>query len=711
MVIVMTNDSVSVYKISEEEFERIIALPNHDSELSKNKIYEVPKGGYSLAKMQQQLGDDLFQVKSYYYDNGMSLIKKNISSLEDIQYYEDENHLLWPSKDYSSNSSHVVSVSMKQAELIALDYELNACDHIANLLPPHLVEEFKKLYNQDAYHQKKAQYYPHLSDSLLDYFYDVESFSKLIVKNNNTPLTYKQLEGCVFLTVTPAGINMAGETTYFIEEYIITKQDTEEIGKLYRKYLKDDAVKVAYLSEEDKYMYLDRSVREYRKSLIGDLSRVGSKSRDILNGKTYTWSAYKAEFFNKYGYIVGEFDSSWVSFDIVKIDARTIHNGYIVPMITETYQRESSVVHHVDIDDTLDDSQSVMSATDLIRPDDEYGDPDSEFELPDLEDSFSSEFLVPFDDDEETSDKKKDNPPVMQATTPLVTSPFSTPGFVKKPEDTKTKPAEGSAVIRAIYSEEPTSPFSTPRFVKKPEDTKTKPAEDSAVIKAIYSEEPTSPFSTPGFVKKPEDTKTKPAEDSAVIKAIYSEEPTSPFSTSGFVKKTEDTKTSTSDGAAVIRTSDQKVVEGNPFLQTPIMKPTTDDSYEDKYRALVKDYEAIGGFISKVDTMLARIGQQISINRSLVDEDIISEHLRLKAELDKIISSYQFDKSRLAGEIRFMKTAKEEDDLKVSTQYIVAMSNISLLDNDLNRLISKIEDLGQRVDNLINGNKPSKKHK
>lgn len=346
VVILMTNDSVAVYDISEPDFDELLSkdfLTKNDARLEHHKVYEILKAGYTSLKLQQQLGDMLNGIDAYYYDNGSFICKKDITSIDEVQYYEDENGGLWASQEYEQAMHSGVKISLKQAELTSLDNRLNRYSHIQNLLPPSLIEEFKRLYDGEAFIQARRAQFSHCdSPYVINSFYEVPSVSKLIVRNNNKKLTAALLDGNVFLTVAKAGINDAGETKYFVQEYRITKQDIPEINKMFRKYLKEDKLKVDDLTDDERFLYLDRSVREYRKKLINELNGVSAKERTIVSDTTWTWNAYKAAFLAKYGYTVPSLDDSWAPFDQTTIDARTIHNGYIMPITIENYQRDAS---------------------------------------------------------------------------------------------------------------------------------------------------------------------------------------------------------------------------------------------------------------------------------------------------------------------------------------------------------------------------------
>ncbi len=353
MVILMTNDNVSVYDMSESDFENILKSDDSFRTLaSYHKIYDVPKRGFSLEKMKNQLDGKIDSVKSYYCDNGDGFVKKYINNLDEIKYYEDGNGELYPSDDYKEDEP--AKVNLEWAQLIALDNQLNTCNHIENLLPPHLVPQFKRLYGSSYYRKLRAGVLPTIEDEeILDSFYDVDSYSKLIIKNTNEPLTPSNIEGYIFLTVIPVGINVDGKCTYCVEEYRITKQDIEEIRKIYMRYLYKDRVKVGDLTENEKFRYLDGAVREYRKALINDLSGVGMKNRTPFNSKLMTWSAYKGAFLNKFGYVVGDFDDTWVKFDSIRVDGRVVQNGFIVPVTIMNYQKEKKLVQTNDYDDSM----------------------------------------------------------------------------------------------------------------------------------------------------------------------------------------------------------------------------------------------------------------------------------------------------------------------------------------------------------------------
>ena len=201
MVILMTNDSVAVYDISEPDFDELLSkdfLTKNDARLEHHKVYEILKAGYTSLKLQQQLGDMLNGIDAYYYDNGSFICKKDITSIDEVQYYEDENGGLWASQEYEQAMHSGVKISLKQAELTSLDNRLNRYSHIQNLLPPSLIEEFKRLYDGEAFIQARRAQFSHCdSPYVINSFYEVPSVSKLIVRNNNKKLTAALLDGNV----------------------------------------------------------------------------------------------------------------------------------------------------------------------------------------------------------------------------------------------------------------------------------------------------------------------------------------------------------------------------------------------------------------------------------------------------------------------------------------------------------------------------------
>ncbi len=340
MVIVMTEDNVKVYDISDEEFEKL-RNNNNQKELDKHVIYQLSKLAYSPEKMQQQLKDKLLGIKSYYFDDStLGLVKKQISTINQIRY---PDVLSDPLNGFNVPKSNDIVINPMYAELIALDNELNASEHITNLLPPHLINEFKKFYSQEQYLNAKKNRVVHIDKPyVLNSFYEFESFSKLIIKNSNNSLKTSQLEGAIHLVVAPAGMTEDGKVKYFVEEYKITKEDLQDISSRVRKYARQDGIKLTDLTDDEKYSYYDRAVREYKQNLFGELTGLNNKKKTIIQSKTVTWLEYKKEFLNKYGYPVPEFDATWLPFDKTIIDARTIHNGNIVLITIEAYQREAS---------------------------------------------------------------------------------------------------------------------------------------------------------------------------------------------------------------------------------------------------------------------------------------------------------------------------------------------------------------------------------
>ncbi len=408
MVIVMTNDSVSVYDMDNATFEAITTSEGLSSDkLKSSKVYEILKVGYTPEKLEQQLAGKLSNVHSYYYDNGSSLVCKEISSIAEVNYFTDRNGDLWPSEEYSLNINGHATLDIMQAQLVSLDNELNSRNHLQNVLSPDLIPYFKAYYDTPSFIQQKKSYIPHCdADYVLASFYEVQSFSKLIIRRkNNQKLSTSNLEENVFLTVTPVG-EANGENIYCIEEYQITKKDATEIGKIYRRYLKDDGVKANDLSEQEKYVYYDRAVRQYRQNILGELEGVSSKERSVINPNVSTWHFYKSHFLSKYGYPVGDFDDTWALFEKTLIDARSVHNGYIVPITIEAYQREN-VKKTADIEETkTDDNEGRFITEDVDNSDlgeDLFANPDVMEPSLDKEDVFTAPDVMGSSSDKEVT--------------------------------------------------------------------------------------------------------------------------------------------------------------------------------------------------------------------------------------------------------------------------------------------------------------------
>ena len=191
--------------------------------------------------------------------------------------------------------------------------------------------DFKRCYDQTP--ETKA-----LSMDIRGKFYEVPSFSRLILRKNNKKLTSAQLENNIFIIVTPSGLTERGKVKYLISEYKLTKKDCDEINKIFRKYLKENNVKVDSLTEKDKYAYFDRAVLEHVQSVRGGLEQLNGGTSISFGGNSQTWNEYKALFFSTHGYPIENFSSNWLIFSKTILDARTVNNGTIVPLIIENYQ-------------------------------------------------------------------------------------------------------------------------------------------------------------------------------------------------------------------------------------------------------------------------------------------------------------------------------------------------------------------------------------
>lgn len=331
MLVTMTNDCVTVYSFEEKQYLELLKNTNDKKKINDSAILSILKDEYSPIKLYNQLGSSLARLDFYYYDNGTTMIRKSINDILDIKYYEDENGKRWPSYEYLEFVQTRAVIPEKQATLIELDNKLNKCSHINTIFTSDELIDFKRCYDQTP--ETKA-----LSMDIRGKFYEVPSFSRLILRKNNKKLTSAQLENNIFIIVTPSGLTERGKVKYLISEYKLTKKDCDEINKIFRKYLKENNVKVDSLSEKDKYEYFDRAVAEHVQNVRGGLEQLNGGTSISFGGKAQTWNEYKALFFSTHGYPIENFSSNWLIFSKMILDARTVNNGNIVPLIIENYQ-------------------------------------------------------------------------------------------------------------------------------------------------------------------------------------------------------------------------------------------------------------------------------------------------------------------------------------------------------------------------------------
>ena len=373
MVVALTNDKVYVYDIDEFLYINITSDPDFKStDLDEYKVYDLPKGMYTPIRMSKDLGERLARIKFFYYDNGREMVRKEVNDVFDIKYYEDDAGELWASKEYYQYVNSNVSTNIKYAEIIALDNELNACKHLQTLLSLSAIEEFKRYYDSDSKRQ-----YAELSSDIRELatgkFYDVTSFGKLILLEDYDKLTSAKLEGNVFVSISPAGITEDGTMKYFYSEYLITYQDTTDITVIFRKLLKEEGLKANLLTDVEKYIYYNRAVLEHTKNIRGELESATNKVALFINSHTYTADELKDNFKLKHGKELpelGTFGIDWLKHITTRLDARNVHNGYIVPLVLEEFQRENTITQtREEAKENMEASmQRVMNITDLLEP-------------------------------------------------------------------------------------------------------------------------------------------------------------------------------------------------------------------------------------------------------------------------------------------------------------------------------------------------------
>ena len=343
MVITMTNDKVTVIDITEQKYEEAL-LNNSLSEYNNKIIYECDKLKYVPIKMQIELNKRNLNINSYYYDNGKTMIKKMVDSILAINYYEDENHKLWPSKEYYLNKQNTLSLDYSKSELIELDSKLNRCDHIKNILSENKYDEFIRLYNSIEYRESKRKLFNYeINSSTLSRFHNVKTKGKLIVRKSIKKLTANQLVGCIYYMAAPAGLTENDEIKYFSKKYGISRLDVDEINKIFRRLLRNNKQKASELSALDRYNYLNDAVREFVQNIYNDMNFLGTKKNNIISDETKTWRLLKATFLKECGYTLPDYDDSWHDFSEITIDDRIYNDGVITPLVLENQKSNSDV--------------------------------------------------------------------------------------------------------------------------------------------------------------------------------------------------------------------------------------------------------------------------------------------------------------------------------------------------------------------------------
>lgn len=342
MVIVMTNEAVSAYDITDEEY---LNNMNNQQKLDERLIHREEKSQYLPQKMLAKLGTKASKIDSYYCDTGDKMKKKHITDFQAIRYYNDSLGNRWPSIEYYQTKEKEVAVDLVMGDLISFDSQLNVSSHIYNLLSPEKRLEFENLYSSEEYQLRRQQgiskeivsVYP----EILERFYQVTSTSKLIVRNSKQKLTAKQLKDTVFLIVAKAGLKENGDTTYFIKEFKISDEDTINcIEKIFKRILKENNITKGNLSDKLVYYYYNQAAKEYISNFLFEVQEpVKSNSHNIITEETKTWDEYKKEFMEQYGYVVGELDDNWLDYSSYLVDARKFNDYTIEPLSIEYHMK------------------------------------------------------------------------------------------------------------------------------------------------------------------------------------------------------------------------------------------------------------------------------------------------------------------------------------------------------------------------------------
>ena len=356
MVITMKDDAVRIYNISEEKYEQYLSEGTDNYRLLKYCVAIFQKFDYSP----ELLKGDASRATTYYYDNGIQMVKKDVKDVKEIKYYKSNDGKLYPSRDFyqysKKNPSRMLSLSK---ELTELDYKLDNSIHVNQIFEDDLLDDFKAYYDtlntQTTNEFTKGKYY------------NVSTYIKLILNPSKTSkgkLTAAKLKGSICLIVTPIGIDASGEIKYSFTEFALDKY----IDKINSKFIiiKNKNNKTAdNMSDIERFDFLESAAIEVIHEIQDEiLSRTNTV---IFNSNGITWEEYSEKFLVKYGFDLINFDSKkWKIYIETLLDSRTIHNGYIVPLVIENEHQKVNTNNQVENVRTMTRDELLVPESDKI---------------------------------------------------------------------------------------------------------------------------------------------------------------------------------------------------------------------------------------------------------------------------------------------------------------------------------------------------------
>lgn len=331
MVIAMKDDAVKIYNIGEADYLKLVFDDPHKL-LDKYCVQTYPKNDFST----DLLKGDARLATYYYFDNGFSMIRKDINDINEIEYYLCDGKL-WPSKDYYL---HKVKKAPKivplNRELTALDYKLDNSVHVRQLFQGEELEDFKAFYDKQKINAK-------VSDFLKGKSYNVNTYIKLILnpsKMGKGKLTAQKLKDCLCLIVTPIGITRSGDIKYSISEFLLETY-IDKINSEFIKLKNQNNIKADEMTDNERYDFLETACKEVINNVQ---TEVLERTNDLVfssNGKT--WEEYSDTFLMNYAYSLTPIDlNKWKIYKETLIDSRTVHNGSIVPLVEENALNKSA---------------------------------------------------------------------------------------------------------------------------------------------------------------------------------------------------------------------------------------------------------------------------------------------------------------------------------------------------------------------------------
>ena len=356
LIIAMNNDAVRIYNISEGNYINLVG-DDPKNLLQKHCVKTIDKNDFSS----DLLTGDASLAKFYYYDDGFTMVKKDIKDISEIEYYLYDSKL-WPSKNYYLHKvKKAPKIEPLILELTEADYKLNKSIHVRQIFQDEELDAFKEYYDNQKLNANVA-------DILKGKSYKVDTYMKLILNNSKMgkgKLTAQKLKECLCLIVTPVGKNKDGEILYSISEFEL-KNYIDKINSEFIKIKNQNNIKADEMTDGERYDFLESACKEVISKVQDDV--LERTNELVFNSNSTTWQEYSDKFLINYKFSLTPIDlKKWKIYKETLLDSRTVHNGFVVQLVEEYALNKSDSKKKIESVERMSSSELLESQSDIDK--------------------------------------------------------------------------------------------------------------------------------------------------------------------------------------------------------------------------------------------------------------------------------------------------------------------------------------------------------